>query len=236
MDNKIQFEELNENLKKLNQEILFLKEKVHNLKSSASAIFTRATILSKNYPNDLHIIKIISISHGINDSINKLLDSNKDETFEEISLYELVKFEIESFRNDIKHQNILFESLLSEVPLIYGNKEDLIQVTQNLLSNAVYAVKDSKNKIITIELKADETEIMLIVTDTGCGIPEVSLNQIFDPYYSTKRDKVKDQSCGFGLGLSFVKSTVERHYGRIAVQSELNSFTSFKINFLLTKN
>jgi two-component system NtrC family sensor kinase len=66
------------------------------------------------------------------------------------------------------------------------------------------------------------------VSDTGCGIPEENLNKIFDPFFTTKTDKK-----GTGLGLAVSYGIIDRHRGRIEVQSEVGRGTIFTIQLPL---
>jgi two-component system, NtrC family, sensor kinase len=61
------------------------------------------------------------------------------------------------------------------------------------------------------------------ISDNGCGIPEANLAKIFDPFFSTKENK------GTGLGLSVSYGIIEKHGGRIDVQSEMGTGTTFTI-------
>ena len=102
------------------------------------------------------------------------------------------------------------------------------QVIQNLVINATQAMpsgglikitcKNSENKTPLTEGK----QIIITITDQGCGIPEDQLGQVFDPYFSTKET-------GSGLGLSICHSIVIKHGGTISVQSEGNEGTTFTI-------
>ena len=68
----------------------------------------------------------------------------------------------------------------------------------------------------------------LQITDTGAGISEENLEKIFDPFFTTKSDK------GMGLGLSVSYGIIERHGGKIEVQSKLNEGTTFTIKLPLS--
>ena len=95
----------------------------------------------------------------------------------------------------------------------------------NLISNAAQAVgtRDSGGTIrIAARKKADDVEI--IVADDGPGIPADVIPKIFDPFFTTK-----DVGEGSGLGLSIVHGIVDRHGGRITVESQVGAGTTFRI-------
>ena len=101
------------------------------------------------------------------------------------------------------------------------------QVFMNLISNAAQAVgaRDSGGTIrIVARTQADDVEI--IVADDGPGIPADVIPKIFDPFFTTK-----DVGEGSGLGLSIVHGIVDRHGGRIMVESKVGEGTTFRIVF-----
>ena len=98
----------------------------------------------------------------------------------------------------------------------------------NLISNAAQAVgeRDNGGTIrIAAQKKADDVEIT--VADDGPGIPAEVIPKIFDPFFTTK-----DVGEGSGLGLSIVHGIVDRHGGRIMVESKVGEGTTFRIVFL----
>ena len=108
-----------------------------------------------------------------------------------------------------------------------ADKQKLQQVFLNLLKNGIDAVGDSGNIWITARPlgsgdKAEEIEIM--VEDSGPGIAPENLKKIFDPFFSTK-----DVGHGSGLGLYIVHDIIERHGGRIDVDSQPGQGTTFTI-------
>jgi len=94
------------------------------------------------------------------------------------------------------------------------------QVITNLLQNAIDALEDSTEIIITILDKGDN--IAILVKDSGCGIDTKNIKKIFEPYFSEKKK-------GIGLGLALVKRLVEVNNSTIMVRSELNIGTEFEI-------
>ena len=101
----------------------------------------------------------------------------------------------------------------------------LHHILTNLLSNACkYSPQES---IIDFEVSCDRTdEIVFIVSDRGMGIPQSDLPQLFDSFFRASNSK---HIQGTGLGLAIVKQYVELHQGLIAVESELEVGTTFKV-------
>ena len=110
------------------------------------------------------------------------------------------------------------------LPLISGDKKQLQEVFFNLIRNAAQAINE-KGKII-IRARNEGDKVIINIEDTGHGIPEAKLEQIFNPFYTTK-----DPGKGTGLGLFIVRQVVERNKGRISVRSKVGRGTTFSLEF-----
>ena len=114
-----------------------------------------------------------------------------------------------------------------------GDRSALARVFTNLVSNAIqYTPENGK---ITLELQSQKRNTQPIwlvkVIDTGIGIPERSLSQLFDRFYRVDPARSK-QSGGSGLGLAIVQTIVESHQGTIQVDSHEGKGTTFSIVLL----
>ena len=110
-----------------------------------------------------------------------------------------------------------------DLPPTYCLISQLNQVFMNLLVNASHAIEQQGT--ITIRTRQTESHQLCIeINDTGCGIPKENLTRIFNPFFTTK-----PVGKGTGLGLSLSYSIVERHHGKIEVESELGVGTTFRI-------
>jgi nitrogen fixation/metabolism regulation signal transduction histidine kinase len=98
------------------------------------------------------------------------------------------------------------------------------QVLINLLNNSIHALKEVSNPIITISCSIETSKIILVVNDNGKGIEEEIMNQIFIPFYTTKKN-------GSGIGLSLSKNILKKHGGNLLVHSKLGEYTSFSLVF-----
>ena len=120
-------------------------------------------------------------------------------------------------------EKIKFNIKSSEKQLILKiDKEQWVQVFNNLIQNAIHALEGKENGEITISVQKDNDSIFIDVSDNGCGISNDEQEKLFVPYFTTK-------SSGSGIGLSMVKQIVENHDGEISFVSELNKGTSFRI-------
>lgn len=107
-------------------------------------------------------------------------------------------------------------------PLLMLNHKEIKQLILNLGRNAMEAMGE-KGKL-TLEMKLQPDGVELYVTDTGPGIPPAQKERLFEPFFTTK-------SKGTGLGLSLCLSIMERHGGRINVESEEGLGTTFIVFF-----
>jgi len=112
----------------------------------------------------------------------------------------------------------------ADFPRVRGNPRDLQQVFLNLFLNAIQAMP--KGGTISVRgTEAGPNEILVDVVDTGVGIPEQNLASIFDPFFTTKEVGV-----GTGLGLAVTYGIVQKHLGRLAVDSEVGVGTTFSVH------
>ncbi|MGI6639769.1 MAG: two-component system sensor histidine kinase NtrB [Desulfobulbus sp.] len=112
--------------------------------------------------------------------------------------------------------------LCSDIPAIMGDESQLKQVIINLLTNAFDAIADTGS--IHICTVAREGGVELIITDSGCGIPEELKEKLFEPFYTTK-----PVGKGVGIGLSTCYSIVQQHGGTIWAESCVGEGAAFHV-------
>jgi signal transduction histidine kinase len=120
-----------------------------------------------------------------------------------------------------KGENISYKPLSTKI-FVKIDRPQLIRLITNLIKNALQAIEDSKEPLIEIEVNETEKSVIIKVKDNGVGVQKDNINRIFEPQFTTK-------TSGMGLGLSMVKKIVDNHNGKIEIQSELNSYTTFTI-------
>jgi signal transduction histidine kinase len=101
----------------------------------------------------------------------------------------------------------------------------LEQVIQNLLSNAIKY--SPKGGLMRVAVLRTATNAALEVTDQGIGIPSEAQAHLFEPFY--RAANVGGQMSGFGLGLHIVREIVERHGGRVEVESIEDQGSTFRV-------
>ncbi len=141
----------------------------------------------------------------------------------ELDLVPLIQEALGLVANQAKIQKVLTSlRLSSERVLISGNPELLRQVLLNLLLNAINAMADGGHLQISVEKGGGE--VFVRVADTGQGIPEESIEKVFDPFYT-----MSPVGQGTGLGLSICYSIIKQHFGSIEVTSLPDKGTEFTV-------
>jgi len=116
--------------------------------------------------------------------------------------------------------------LAPHLPTVYWDNPKMTQVFQNLLGNALKFTSPGGRVTISIRLKGDFVEIR--VSDSGIGIPEESVRQVFDRFYQVDSSPTR-QYGGSGLGLTFVREIVQAHNGKVLVESEEGVGSTFLV-------
>lgn len=134
---------------------------------------------------------------------------------------ELVKAALLMAHNEIKHHcEVVTE--FADLADITCYPQQIEQVILNLVINAASAIEDQG--IIRVTTAPDGDGVSISVSDNGTGIPKDRLKTIFEPFYTTK-----EAGKGTGLGLHIAGSIVERHGGRIDVESTVDEGTTFRV-------
>ncbi|KRQ87545.1 Sensor protein kinase WalK [Caloramator mitchellensis] len=174
---------------------------------------------------------IISESKRLTNLINDVLDLSKIESgkidwdMKSFSIVEAINHSLSatSLLYEVKGLNII-KKIAHNTPYVYGDKDRIIQVMINLISNAV---KFTNNGSITIESKFDDRYVYISVIDTGIGIAEENIPKIFDKFNQIYNNNLQYKPSGTGLGLAICKQIVEYHRGRIWVESSVNVGSNF---------
>jgi two-component system, OmpR family, phosphate regulon sensor histidine kinase PhoR len=118
-------------------------------------------------------------------------------------------------------------AILNDQPWLAAVDPDLFfQALLNLLDNAVKYSKPPAS--VTISFSREKEGVVIKVADKGMGIPKEDLNRIFERFYAVNKSLSRSLG-GSGLGLAIVKRIVEKHHGKISVESQLGKGSTFKI-------
>lgn len=158
-------------------------------------------------------------------SFSRLTGNKKDF----VNLKEIIQKIIEMHNDIIKKENIRVSLECSIGEKLNLSTESMEHILLNLISNAVEAMEHGGE--IKINANVEEGNIIIVCEDTGCGIDEKNMNNIFNPFFTTK-----ELGKGTGLGLFIVYSEVEKMGGKIHVSSKLGEGTKFTITIPAERN
>ncbi|MBU1086515.1 MAG: hypothetical protein KKD05_03255 [Candidatus Omnitrophica bacterium] len=162
--------------------------------------------------------------------IHRLLNFSRlpKEEIKVIKVHEMIDETLELIGHKIKHGNIELIKEYNEVPEINGNPTQIQEVLLNLFVNGIQSMQEGGTlKITTTEIKH---KVEILITDTGKGIDEKDIQNIFDPFYT------KGKEDGTGLGLFVASQVMGLHKGTIDVKSKVGQGTTFVLQFGLEKN
>jgi two-component system NtrC family sensor kinase len=203
---------------------------VHEIKNPLTAIKNYLEILkiSNDLPKQsMEIINKIEYGFSKIDVLSKSLMSfsrQSNEKMYPLNMNNLIKEVLSFSAYEIQKKDISIQMELDEnIPMTLAVKTEIEQVILNLLINASHSLKNVKEPQIKIKTFKENNFVCISVIDNGCGIPNNILDKIFEPFFTTK-----EQDEGTGLGLSMVKSILNRHNATINVQSN-NKGTNFTI-------
>ncbi|MHC4453443.1 MAG: sensor histidine kinase, partial [Planctomycetota bacterium] len=184
--------------------------------------------VTKQVKDNINII--VSEGKRLTDLIDDLLDISKIEAgevewkMEKISVTDIVEQALNVASNLLVEKNLkLIKDVEGGLPKIVCDKDRLIQVIINLVSNAV---KFTKEGSITCMVRRADSKAMISIIDTGRGIKKGDQEKIFEKFKQVG-DTLTDKPKGTGLGLLICKQIVEFHDGRIWVESKLGKGSSF---------
>jgi signal transduction histidine kinase len=212
---------------------IFASGVAHEINNPLGGVSNCIQILEKMGDNKELREKYFSLIHDglkrIEDTVSKLLwmsrKEGKNPTVVQIkpSLKEVYRFT--EYR--IKENDITYTSTVEDDVSVYIDPHDLHQVITNLMINAVQSMKDGGK--LSVHAHRNDANVILEVSDTGEGIEEKELKNIFDPFYSTKQPGE-----GTGLGLWLTYEIVKNYGGEITVHSEKGKGSTFKVQFKQT--
>ena len=241
-----ELEQVNKKLQELDRlKSSFLSMVSHELRTPLTTIQGYITFLRTGKPGTLNPIQneCLKISEETADLLNhlieELLDLSRIETGEfkvnltAVDMNETIgkaRASLQLFADD---QGVILENNLPKgLPLVWADKERILQVATNLIENAIKFNQRNGKVGITAYSDVRDKKIIFCISDTGIGIPQEELDKIFDKFYQVDSSEKRKYS-GCGLGLAISKSILELHKGRIWVESKIEAGSKFF--FELTK-
>lgn len=208
----------------------------HDLRTPLTIISTSGSMLNHYFdrlPAEKRQEKLDTIARQVqfaldllDDTVNLVRGNLSDGDYQPtpVNLAALCQVSVDEVRTADKRRHRLRFINYASLEIAVVNEVLVSRILLNLLSNAIkYSVE---NREIRLELDRQDNWVVLRVIDQGMGISEDDLPHIFDPFY---RSNAASGIGGTGLGLSIVKDCVERHQGRIQVESQLGQGSTFTV-------
>ena len=208
----------------------------HEINNHTAIVMSRADYLNlesssnnelNTYKDDFKVIldqadKISTITNNILRHSKKSLKKR-----ERINLIESITKTLQLVQPLMEKNNILLKlDLKAHQAFIQGDALEIEQVLINLIKNSIDAIEKNGEIKISLIQNSIGKKLNLIINDSGCGIEEDNLGQIFSPFYTSK-----SQDKGTGLGLYIVQNICKNHKIDINVESKINNGTSFILTF-----
>ncbi|UTF54028.1 sensor histidine kinase [Natronosalvus rutilus] len=203
----------------------------HDLQEPLRMVSSYLQLIERRYGDDLDedgeefLEYAVDGAERMHRMIKALLEYSRVDT--ESGSFEPVDLEtvVENVRSDLRMKigESQAEVSVDPLPMVRGDAEQLRQLFQNLLSNAL-EYTDEESPTIRIAAEADGERCQVSVTDDGLGISPENQDRIFDVF---ERLHTRDEHPGTGIGLALCKRIVDRHDGRIWVESEPGEGSTF---------
>jgi signal transduction histidine kinase len=236
---------LSAKLKELNEiKSFFVSSVSHELKTPLTSIKMFSEILRNSKQSSEKQEEYLSIIEGESDRLTRLINNVldfakiekgiKEYNFAEVDLVLLVKDVLRMMQYQLKmHSFKTNESYACIECPILADKDAVIEVCMNLISNAIKYSDLRRSLQVSLEIREDIA--VLTFRDEGIGIPEEKLTNIFEPYVRVKSIATLNAG-GTGLGLAIVKHMMDAHKGRVEVHSRIGEGSAFSLIFPLIKN
>lgn len=223
----------------------FLASVSYELRTPLTSIMGFSEMLESGYKGNLskgqqeYLSGIIDSSSELMTLINDILDLASMEAgymrleVKEFDIYAMVHSFVKLISLRCNAANISISLDCSEkIGMLLGDEKRLKQALYNLVGNSIKFTNKGGKITIHVE-QGKKDDIIFTVEDNGVGIEEENKNKIFDRFFKSN-SAIKSKKSGAGLGLSVVKSIIELHGGKVAVESEKNKGT--KIIFTLKRH
>ncbi|MEJ2542762.1 MAG: HAMP domain-containing sensor histidine kinase, partial [Calditrichaceae bacterium] len=209
----------------------------HNLNTPITIIQANAELLKIKNPDSPEIDKIMNQTKRMTGLITTILEKGKrdQETgYINLDLNELLKHELDFFNANLyyKHKVEKQFDFCENIPVFKAIYSDFSQSIMNIVQNAIDAMYNKPNRVLSIKTTKNESEIILTVSDTGSGISDEIKAKIFDPFFTTKPTNIEEskdihQPRGTGLGLSLVYNLLMPYKVKIDFETEKDKGTTF---------
>ncbi|KUO60673.1 hypothetical protein APF79_02570 [bacterium BRH_c32] len=220
------------NLERSNRELeQFAYVASHDLQEPLRMISSYTQLLERRYKDKLDndakdfmhfaVDGAIRMQRLINDLLEFSRVTTRGKPFTKLDLSTVLGFSISNLQNKIEETNTLITN--DELPFALGDEIQISRVFQNLIANAI-KFKGAEAPRIHISSQQEGDKVVISVKDNGIGIEQKYFDRIFTIF---QRLHSKEEYPGTGIGLAICKRIIERHDGKIWVESELGVGTTF---------
>jgi signal transduction histidine kinase len=203
----------------------------HEIRNPLNSISLFAQVIRAGVSSDQELVsyteKIVSEVERIDGILVSLLATSKRSPFQLRSIFvqDVIAQVAASFEEQARIQGVeIVTELRSSPPAILADGNEVSQIFSNLIANALFEMCSGGR--LDLAVGHDDRNLVIIVSDTGKGIPAENLGKIFDPFFTTKEK-------GTGFGLSVVLRIVKTYGGQIHVESEPGQGTRFVVTLPL---
>jgi two-component system sensor histidine kinase MtrB len=221
------------------REMAFLAGVAHDLRNPISALKAASDLIAMEQLPDSRLRSVTSVINRQAGRLDRMVGDLLDASRIRAGHLEL-RWGVHDARDLVREVHDLFQAASPSHPLRIGVPDQVVpvrcdslrleQVLTNLVSNAIKYSPEGGD--IRIDVQAAQHEAVFRVSDRGCGIPPEDLPYIFEPFRRSRR--LGDSVPGAGLGLSVSRRIIEAHRGRIHVESQPGSGTSFFVHIPLS--
>jgi len=211
----------------------------HEVNTPLAVISSYTQMLAKQLQGDSQksglLEKITRQTFRASEIVNNLLNFSRTSgsEFSDVDVNKVITDTLALLEHQLKVAKIQIHSdLAAAIPPIQGNAGRLQQVFLNLFLNAKDAMPGG-GRLSVATINGDMVSVR--VSDTGSGIAPEHVQRIYDPFFTTKTTTKEGQPRGTGLGLSVTYGIIQEHSGKIRVESQPGSGTTFALDFPLSR-
>ena len=216
----------------------FVANVSHELRTPITAVKGFSETLLDGAMNDPELAKqFLQIIHDESERlkrlVNDLLELSKIESghtvFKHVptDLVQLIERTVAKYRHQAESAGLTLRTELPARPVEFeGDADRVAQVLINLVGNAIAYTPAGGD--VSVSVEETEQHAVMVVRDTGIGIPEEDLPRLFERFYRVDKARAR-RSGGTGLGLAIVKHIVEGHGGKVKVESTVGDGSTFRV-------
>jgi len=203
----------------------------HEINNPLTAILTNVQMLLSDNELDRESLEMIEeATKRCKTIVQKLMTFSQkpmaNTMMYQVNILDVIQHTVNFLKFQLEQENITLEVQADKnTYLVLANHDELGQVLTNIVLNAKDAIRQvKKSGTVYITISENENQTLISIKDDGAGIPKTILNRIFDPFFTTK-----EVGKGLGLGLSICQTIIEKHKGKILVETQINKGSTFII-------